>query len=42
VHHLGIYVGDGRMIEAPRTGLFVRTAKIARRDLIGAGRIRWS
>ena len=40
IHHLGIYIGDGKMIEAPRTGAFVRIASINRRDLAGGGRIR--
>jgi peptidoglycan DL-endopeptidase CwlO len=38
IHHVGIYVGDGSMIEAPRTGVPVRTASIWRPDLIAAGR----
>ncbi len=28
VHHVGIYVGDGKMIEAPRPGLSVRIADV--------------
>jgi hypothetical protein len=28
VHHVGIYVGDGKMIEAPRPGLSVRIAEV--------------
>ncbi len=28
VHHVGIYVGDGKMIEAPRPGLEVRIADV--------------
>jgi hypothetical protein len=28
VHHVGIYVGDGKMIEAPRTGLDVRITDV--------------
>ncbi len=28
VHHVGIYVGDGKMIEAPRTGLDVRIGPV--------------
>jgi peptidoglycan DL-endopeptidase CwlO len=42
IHHLGIYIGGGKMIEAPRTGLTVRVSSIQRRDLVGAGRVRWS
>ncbi|WP_182525733.1 transglycosylase SLT domain-containing protein [Nocardioides dongkuii] len=28
VHHVGIYIGDGQMIEAPRTGLDVRVIDV--------------
>ncbi len=42
IHHLGIYVGGNKMIEAPRTGLMVRSSTFKRRDLVGAGRVRWS
>jgi cell wall-associated NlpC family hydrolase len=38
IHHLGLYVGDGRMIEAARTGTFIRYASIDRRGYIGAVR----
>ena len=38
LHHMGIYVGGGTMIEAPHTGLSVRYASIYRSDLVGAGR----
>lgn len=37
IHHVGLYVGDGMMIEAPRTGLNVRYAPIWRSDLIRYG-----
>lgn len=40
IHHLGIYIGDGKMIEAPREGKNVRISSINRRDLVGGGRIR--
>ncbi|HTL85672.1 MAG TPA: C40 family peptidase [Acidimicrobiia bacterium] len=33
IHHVGIYVGGGTMIEAPHTGAFVRYATIYRSDL---------
>ena len=36
IHHVGMYVGDGQMVEAPHTGAFVRLASIGRPDLIGA------
>ncbi len=39
IHHLGIYIGDGKMIEAPRAGINVRMSSIKRRDLIGIGRV---
>jgi peptidoglycan DL-endopeptidase CwlO len=40
IHHLGVYIGEGKMIEAPREGTLVRIASINRRDLVGGGRIR--
>ncbi|HEX7165893.1 MAG TPA: NlpC/P60 family protein [Acidimicrobiales bacterium] len=39
IHHVGIYVGDGQMVEASETGTPVRYASIYRRDLVGAGRV---
>jgi len=39
VHHVGIYVGGGKMIEAPHTGAWVRYASIWRSDLVAAGRV---
>jgi cell wall-associated NlpC family hydrolase len=38
IHHVGIYVGDETMIEAPHTGAVVRYRSIWRSDLVGAGR----
>lgn len=38
IHHVGIYIGEGRMVEAPYTGARVRVAGIHRGDLIGATR----
>jgi cell wall-associated NlpC family hydrolase len=38
IHHVGIYVGGGAMIEAPYSGARVRFASIGRRDYIGAVR----
>ncbi|TDC65272.1 NlpC/P60 family protein [Actinomadura sp. GC306] len=38
IHHVGIYVGEGQMVEAPYTGGHVRIASIHRGDLIGATR----
>ena len=39
VHHVGMYVGGGQMIEAPHTGAVVRIASIWRSDLVAAGRV---
>ena len=38
IHHVGLYVGDGRMIEAAHTGTFIRYASIDRPGYIGAVR----
>lgn len=38
VHHVGLYVGDGEMVNAPFTGATVRLDSIFRRDFNGAGR----
>lgn len=38
IHHVGIYVGDGQMINAPQTGDVVKYASIYRSDYIGATR----
>lgn len=38
IHHVGIYIGKGQMVEAPYTGGRVRIASIHRGDLIGATR----
>ncbi|MCP2342898.1 C40 family peptidase [Actinomadura rupiterrae] len=38
IHHVGIYIGRGRMVEAPYTGSNVRISSIWRGDLIGATR----
>jgi cell wall-associated NlpC family hydrolase len=37
-HHVGMYVGDGQMVEAPKTGVPVRLASINRADFTGGGR----
>ncbi|HEX2038998.1 MAG TPA: C40 family peptidase [Acidimicrobiales bacterium] len=39
IHHVGIYVGNGQMVEASETGTPVRYASIFRRDYVGAGRV---
>jgi cell wall-associated NlpC family hydrolase len=38
IHHVGIYVGNGTMVEASHSGVPVRYASIWRGDLVGAGR----
>ena len=39
IHHVGIYAGDGQMVESSETGTPVRMASIYRRDLVGVGRV---
>jgi cell wall-associated NlpC family hydrolase len=36
---VGIYVGNGSMVEASHSGTPVRYASIYRSDLVGAGRV---
>jgi cell wall-associated NlpC family hydrolase len=38
IHHVGMYIGGGMMVHAPRTGDVVRIAPIWRSDLVGATR----
>lgn len=38
IHHVGIFVGNGTMVEAPYTGVDVRYHSIYRPDFAGAGR----
>lgn len=38
IHHVGIFLGEGRMVEAPYTGARVRISSIWRSGLIGAVR----
>jgi cell wall-associated NlpC family hydrolase len=38
IHHVGMYVGGGAMVEAPYSGASVRIASIGRPDYIGAVR----
>jgi cell wall-associated NlpC family hydrolase len=38
IHHVGIYIGDGRMVEAPFTGARVRISNAFRPDYAGATR----
>ncbi|MGF1427807.1 NlpC/P60 family protein [Kitasatospora sp. LaBMicrA B282] len=39
IHHVGIYVGGGYMIDAPHTGAVVRYDSIDQKDYIGATRV---
>ena len=38
IHHVGMYIGSGQMVEAPYTGTTVRVAGASRSDFVGAGR----
>jgi peptidoglycan DL-endopeptidase CwlO len=38
IHHVGMYVGEGRVVHAPRTGDVVRVVPVWRKGLIGATR----
>jgi cell wall-associated NlpC family hydrolase len=38
IHHVGMYVGRGTMVEAPHTGAFVKYSSIYRDDYTGAAR----
>jgi cell wall-associated NlpC family hydrolase len=38
IHHVGMYVGNGNMINSPQTGETVAVRSMARRDYVGAGR----
>ncbi|MGZ4610300.1 MAG: C40 family peptidase, partial [Actinomycetes bacterium] len=38
IYHVGLYIGDGQMIEAPYTGENVRVSSIWRSSLYGAAR----
>lgn len=38
IHHVGLSIGNGKMIEAPYTGEVVRVASALRKDFIGATR----
>lgn len=39
IHHVGMYIGNGEMVEASRRGTPVRTRSIFRRDMVGVGRV---
>ncbi|MCU1592999.1 MAG: hypothetical protein JWO12_391 [Frankiales bacterium] len=38
IHHVAIYIGNGKMIEAPQTGDVVKVSSYSRGDFIGATR----
>jgi cell wall-associated NlpC family hydrolase len=38
IHHVGMYIGNGQMVEAPYTGANVRVVSAFRSDYAGAGR----
>lgn len=38
IHHVGMYIGNGQMVEAPYTGSQVRVNSAYRPDYVGAGR----
>ena len=38
IHHVGMYIGGGQMVEAPYTGAVVRVTSAYRDDFVGAGR----
>jgi len=38
IHHVGMYIGNGLMVEAPHTGAVVRTSSIWRSTYAGAVR----
>lgn len=40
IHHVGMYIGNGMMVEASRRGVPVRTRSIFRKDMVGVGRVR--
>ena len=43
IHHVGIFIGGGYFIHAPRTGDFVKISKLAERsDFAGARRYAWT
>jgi peptidoglycan DL-endopeptidase CwlO len=38
IHHVGMYIGGGQMVEAPYSGASVRVVSSSRSDTVGAGR----
>ena len=39
IHHVGMYIGNDQMVEAPHRGARVRVKSIFRRDFVGVGRV---
>jgi peptidoglycan DL-endopeptidase CwlO len=39
IHHVAMYIGNGRMVEASRSGTPIRVSSINRSDYAGAGRV---
>jgi peptidoglycan DL-endopeptidase CwlO len=39
IHHVGMYIGNGNMVEASRKGVPVRVRSIYRKDMVGVGRL---
>jgi cell wall-associated NlpC family hydrolase len=39
IHHMGMYLGDGKFVHAPHTGDRVRVADLATRPFAGAVRV---
>jgi peptidoglycan DL-endopeptidase CwlO len=39
IHHVGMYIGNGQMVEAPHRRARVRVRSAFRRDYLGAGRV---
>ncbi len=38
IHHVGLYIGNGNMVQAPRTGDVVKISPISGRNIVGAAR----
>ncbi len=39
IHHVGMYIGNGNMVEASRRGVPVRIRSVFRKDMVGVGRL---
>lgn len=39
IHHVGMYIGNGQMVEASRRGTPVRVRSVFRKDMVGVGRL---